>query len=178
MTRVLVAAVAAILVGSLPTRRLTAVLARVAGVQWVAAAGIAIDVLKGVAAVGWIAPAGPWSQCLVATAVLAGHQWPPLAERTGHRGTAVALGALTIITPIAAPLWGVFWGLGFVASGYATLGYVAGALLLAPALGFIAGWPIAAMALPLCVLLLERLRSPLGEVLRGTALKHHWRGEA
>jgi glycerol-3-phosphate acyltransferase PlsY len=174
--RLLVAAIAAIIVGSLPTKRLMGAAAIGAAASWASVLTLAADVAKGLLVTGWIAGSGPWAQTICATAVVAAHQWPLFGAERGHRGTAVALGALTAVTPIAAPLWAVLWGLGFVASGYAAAGFAAGAVLLPVALGFLAGWPMALMALPVCVLLGERLRQPLREALAGRAPKHHWRG--
>jgi glycerol-3-phosphate acyltransferase PlsY len=178
LTRVLVAAIAAIILGSLPTRRLAAVLGRALRAEWVEAIRISLDLVTGFVVVSVVAPAGAWSEALVATAMVAGHQWPVAGTDRGRRGTAVAVGVLTAITPIAAPLWAVLWGLGFVISGYVTVGYVVAAALLPVAVGLTAGWPIALMGLPSCALLYERLREPLREVLFGLARKHDWRGEA
>lgn len=176
--RLLVAAIAAILIGSLPTKRLTGAAVLGAAAPWASGAAALADVLKGFLAVAVIAGPGPWAQAICATAVVAAHQWPLFGSERGLRGTAVALGALTAVTPIAAPLWGVFWGLGFVASGYPAAGFVGGAVMLPVALGFVAGWPMALTALPVCALLCERLRQPLREALAGRAAKHHWRGGA
>lgn len=174
--RVLVAAIAATIIGSVPVRRLAGAPAPAARAAWAPSVAAALDFLKGFVAVIVIAGTGPWAQTVAATAVLAGHQWPLFGAGRGLRGAAVALGALTAITPIAAPLWGIGWGLGFVVSGYPAVGQVAATVVLPVALGVSAGWPMALMSLPACALLFERLRDPLREVLLGTAPKHHWRG--
>ena len=54
-----------------------------------------------------------------------------------------AAGALTMIVPICVPLWGVVWAVGYVASGYISLGIILATAALPPLLGFVAGWPFA-----------------------------------
>lgn len=180
MIRIVGLALASYLVGSLPVARL-APLAREAGLSapWVFAGLVLADLLKGVVAMSFAgASADPYAQSLAATAVVAGHQWPLWPSQGEPRGLAVAAGALTIITPIAVPAWGILWAIGYVTSGYLTAGIAAATLLLPVTLGFVAGWPFALVVLPVCFLVLERHRAPLQRMLLGKEPKHYWRRES
>lgn len=170
-------ALASYLVGSLPIARLVPP-AREAGVSppWVRAALIVADVLKGAVAMSLIgSSANPYAQSMVATAVVAGHQWPFWPSARNELGLAVAAGALTVVTPIAVPVWAVLWGIGYVTSGFVAAGSAAATLLFPVVIGLLAGWPFALGSLPVCALVLERLRAPLRRILAGEEPKHHWR---
>jgi glycerol-3-phosphate acyltransferase PlsY len=173
LTAIVAPAVGAYLVGCVPTARLVS---RLAGERaWTPWAGALADALKGFLAVGLLSPATSLGPALAATAVIAGHQWP-IAGRTGERGLATAAGALTAITPIGVPLWGVIWAVVFVASGYNSLAVALASLLVVPAIGLVAGWPLALLALPLAAMVLERMRAALRRCLLGTEQKYLWRG--
>ena len=177
MIRIAELAVASYVIGSLPIARL-APKARQAGVlpSWIKGGLIAADVLKGVVAVSLVgASANPFAQSLAATAVVAGQQWPAWTSEREERGLAVAAGALTIVTPIAVPAWAVLWAVGYVASGYLTVGTAAATALLPLAVGYFAGWPFGLLVLPVCLLILERHRDPLRRIMAGSEPKHHWR---
>ena len=169
-------AAGAYLLGCVPAARLVR---RVAGdARWAPWAAAATDALKGYAAVSLFSPALALGPALAATAVVAGHQWPVLWGVPGREpGVAVAGGAVTAISPIAAPLWAFVWGVVFAATGYATLATAVACLLAVPALGLLAGWPIAFMAVPAGAMVLERLREGVRRVLRGDESRYRWRVE-
>ncbi len=178
MIRIAELAVASYIVGSLPIARL-APKARQAGVlpPWIKGGLIAADVLKGVLAVSLVgASDNPYAQSLAATAVVVGQQWPIWTSDREERGLAVAAGALTLVTPIAVPAWAVLWAIGYVASGYLTVGSAAATALLPFVLGYFAGWPFGLVVLPVCLLVLERHRDELRRILAGGEPKHYWRG--
>ena len=60
-------------------------------------------------------------------------------------------------------------------SGPITVACAIATALFGPALGWFAGWPLGLIALPSCLMLLERQRAALRRVLRGEEPKHHWR---
>lgn len=178
MIRIAELAVASYLVGSLPIARF-APRRREAGVSppWVRGALIAADVLKGVLAVSLVgASANPYAQSLAATAVVAGHQWPLWASVREERGLAVAAGALTLVTPVAVPVWAVLWAIGYVTSGYLMVGTAVATALFPFVIGYLAGWPFCLVVLPVSVLILERHRGPLRRILQGEEHRHYWRG--
>ena len=177
MIRIAELAVASYVVGSLPIARL-APKPREAGVLplWVRGVLIGADVVKGVLAMSLVgASANPYAQALAATAVVAGQQWPLWTSVREERGLAVAAGALTLITPIAVPAWAVLWAIGYVVSGYLTVGTAAATALLPFVIGYFAGWPFGLVALPVCLLILERHRDGLRRIFAGGAQKHYWR---
>jgi len=169
-------AAGAYLLGCVPAARLVR---RLAGdAPWTPWAAAATDVLKGYLAVSLFAPGLSLGPALAATAVVAGHQWPVFWGEPGKAtGVAVAGGAVTAISPIAAPVWLFLWGAVFAGSGYAVLATAAACILAVPALGILAGWPIAFMAVPAGAMVLERLREPVREVLKGEAQRYRWRVE-
>jgi glycerol-3-phosphate acyltransferase PlsY len=191
-------AVAAYLLGSLPSAYLVVRLARgtdirradsgnvgalnafrATGSGWVGAAVLVLDVGKGVLAVLLAGPgAGLATQSLVATLAVAGHNWTPWLRGRGGKGLATAAGSLTVITPLSVPLWGVLWAIGYVTSGYIALGTVIATALLPVLLGFLAGWAYGLAALPACLLILARHREKIRRLLLGVEPKHYWRGES
>ena len=84
-------------------------------------------------------------------------------------------GAVTTLTPVALLAWGLFWAVGFVISGYFTIGTLIGTMLLPVSLGLMAGWPLGLCTVPACLLVVERQRLLLRTLLRGQAFKHYWR---
>ena len=73
------------------------------------------------------------------------------------------------MTPVAVPVWGVLWGIGYVATGYIVVGDAAGhAARCRCAVGVLAGWGFGLAMLPACLLILARHR----EKLRGAAAGH------
>jgi glycerol-3-phosphate acyltransferase PlsY len=150
---------------------------RVTGSGWIGVAVLVLDVGKGVLAVMLAGDgAGLATQSLLATLAVAGHSWPLWLGGRGGKGLATAAGALTLITPLSVPLWGVFWALGYVTSGYIALGIILATALLPIGLGILAGWPYALAAVPVCLLILVRHREKLRRLLLGAEPKHYWRG--
>jgi glycerol-3-phosphate acyltransferase PlsY len=180
LIRIAELAVASYVIGSLPIARLVPN-ARQAGVlpAWIRGALIGADILKGVLAVSLVgSSANPYAQSLAATAVVAGQLWPLWTSPRDERGLAVAAGALTLVTPIAAPAWVVVWAIGYVASGYLPVGTAAATVLLPVVIGYVAGWPFGLVVLPVSLLILERHRDVLKRILAGREEKHYWRGGA
>jgi glycerol-3-phosphate acyltransferase PlsY len=152
---------------------------RATGAGWVGWTVLVADVLKGVAAVALAGPGASTSlPALLAAAAVAGHNWPVWLRGKGGKGLATAAGALTILTPIAVPVWGVLWGIGYVASGYIVFGTVAATFLVAPAVGFLAGWGFGLAMVPVCLLILARHREKIRRLLLGTEPRHYWRAKA
>jgi glycerol-3-phosphate acyltransferase PlsY len=197
LIRLAVLAVAAYLLGSLPSAYLVVRLARGSDVRqagsgsvgalnafratgsgWVGAAVLVLDVAKGVLAVvlaGSGAALG--TQSLLATLAVAGHNWPVWLRGRGGKGLATSAGAATMITPLSLPLWAVLWALGYVTSGYIALGTIVATALLPVLLGVLAGWPFGLAVLPVCLLILARHREKLRRLLLGSEPRHYWRGE-
>ena len=149
-----------------------------ADLPWVPYARGSAEFLLGALAVWLIASYSPWSQMLVATALVAGRQFPLVRGGEGSKGLLVGLGALFSINPVALALWTLLWGVGFVTTGYRTAGIAVGTLLLPLALGIVAGWAFAGMALPVCALLVERQRADLRRMFLGAEPKHYWQSDA
>jgi glycerol-3-phosphate acyltransferase PlsY len=172
----LLRAVAAYLLGCVPTARLTSRLTNGRAVAPVVVALAAF--LKGFVAALLFAPLGSIGQALIVTAVVAGDQWPVFGREAGRTGLWTLLGALSALTPIAAAVWVVLWALAFVATGYKALGMALSLALLPFLLGFIAGWPLGWIALPGCFMVLERGRGALQRIRAGEEPKHHWKSPA
>jgi glycerol-3-phosphate acyltransferase PlsY len=151
---------------------------RATGAGWIGWSVLAADVLKGVLAVE-IAGGGASAllQSLLAAAAVAGHNWPIWLRGRGGKGLATAAGALSIVVPIVVPVWGLLWGIGYVASGYIVVGTLAATVLVAPAVGFVAGWGYGLAMIPACVLILLRHREKVRRLLLGTEPRHYWRAK-
>jgi glycerol-3-phosphate acyltransferase PlsY len=191
-------AVAAYLLGSLPSAFIVVRLARgtdvrraesgsvgalnafrATGSGWIGAAVLVLDVAKGVLAVV-LAGAGAalGTQSLVAALAVAGHNWPLWLRFKGGKGLATAAGALTMITPLSVPLWVVMWAIGYVSSGYIALGTVAATAILPAVLGLLAGWAYGLAAVPACLLILLRHHEKVRRLLLGAEPRHYWRGKS
>jgi len=198
MVRAAFLVVAAYLLGSLPTAYLLVRWARrgdlrtmesgsvgalnafrATGAGWVGWSVLVADVLKGVLAVA-LAGAGASTtlQAVLAAAAVAGHNWPVWLRGKGGKGLATAAGALSVLTPVAVPVWGVLWGIGYVASGYIVVGTLAATLLVAPAVGFVAGWGFGLAMVPACCLILLSHREKIRRLLLGAEPRHYWRAKA
>jgi len=152
---------------------------RATGAGWVGWTVLGADVLKGVLAVALAGSGASTSlQALLAATVVAGHNWPVWLRGHGGKGLATAAGALSVVTPIAVPVWGVLWGIGYVASGYIVVGTLAATVLLALAVGFVAGWGFGLAMVPTCLLILARHREKVRRLLLGTEPRHYWRAKA
>jgi len=193
--RYLALAVAAYLLGSLPSAYLVVRFAkgpdlravesgsvgalnafRATGLGWVGVVVLVLDVAKGVAAVLLAGGGpGPMMQSLAAAMVVVGHNYPVWLRFRGGKGLAAAAGALSAITPLAVPLWGVVWGIGYAVSGYIVVGTIAATAILPLLLGLFAGWAYGGAALPVCLLVLLRQREKVRRLLLGAEPKHYWR---
>ena len=195
MIRAALAIAAAYLVGSLPTAFLLVRWTRGAdirdaesgsvgalnafratGAGWAGWVVLVVDVAKGIAAVLLAGPgASTWLQAALAAAAVGGHNWPIWLRGRGGKGLATAAGALTLVTPIAVPVWGVLWGLGYVISGYIVVGTLFATVLVAPAVGALAGWGFGIAMAPVGLLILVRHREKVRRLLRGEEPRHYWR---
>jgi len=195
---ILALAVAAYLIGSLPSAFVVVRLARgkdlravesgsvgalnafrATGAGWIGVVVLVLDIGKGVLAVVLAGDgAGIATLTMVAALAVAGHNWPIWLGGKGGKGLATAAGALTMITPLSVPLWAVVWGLGYVASGYIALGTILATALLPVLLGLIAGWAYGLAAAPTCLLILARHRDKMRRLLLGAEPKHYWRSKA
>ena len=196
--RILALAIAAYLIGSLPSAFVVVRLSRgtdlravesgsvgalnafrATGAGWIGVVVLLLDIGKGMLAVVLAGDgAGILTLALVTALAVAGHNWPIWLGGKGGKGLATAAGALTLITPLSVPLWGVVWGLGYVASGYIALGTIVATALLPLLLGIFAGWIYGLAALPTCLLILARHREKMRRLLLGAEAKHYWRGTA
>jgi len=194
--RILALAIAAYLIGSLPSAFVVVRLSRgtdlravdsgsvgalnafrATGAVWVGVVVLILDVGKGMLAVILAGDgAGLPTLAMVTALAVAGHNWPIWLGGKGGKGLATAAGALTLVTPLSVPLWGVIWALGYVASGYIAFGTIVATALLPVALGIIAGWAYGLAALPTAVLVLARHREKMRRLLLGAEPKHYWRG--
>ncbi len=196
--RIVALAIAAYLIGSLPSAYVVVRLSRgtdlrtvesgsvgalnafrATGAGWIGVVVLLLDVAKGMLAVVLAGDgAGLATLSLVTALAVAGHNWPIWLGGKGGKGLATAAGALTLVTPLSVPLWGVTWGLGYVFSGYIAFGIVLATALLPLLLGVIAGWAYGLAALPACLLILARHREKMRRLLLGAEPKHYWRGES
>jgi len=196
--RILALAIAAYLIGSLPSAFVVVRLSRgtdlrtvesgsvgalnafrATGLGWVGVIVLLIDIGKGMLAVFLAGDgAGLATQAMMTALAVAGHNWPIWLGGKGGKGLATAAGALTLITPLSVPLWGVIWGLGYVLSGYIAFGTVVATALLPVGLGLIAGWGYGLAAVPTALLILARHREKMRRLLLGAEPKHYWRGGA
>jgi glycerol-3-phosphate acyltransferase PlsY len=152
---------------------------RATGAGWIGWTVLMADAAKGVLAVALAGSgAGITLQAVLAAAAVAGHNWPVWLRGRGGKGLATAAGALTVITPIAVPVWLVLWGIGYVATGYIVVGTVAATLLVAPVVGFVAGWGIGVALVPACVLILVRHHEKVRRLLLGAEPRHYWRAKS
>jgi acyl phosphate:glycerol-3-phosphate acyltransferase len=194
--RILALAIAAYLIGSLPSAFVVVRLSRgtdlravesgsvgalnafrATGAGWIGVVVLILDIGKGVLAVVLAGDgAGLATLAMVTALAVAGHNWPIWLGGKGGKGLATAAGALTLVTPLSVPLWGVLWGLGYVVSGYIALGTIVATALLPLALGIFAGWAYGLAALPTALLVLARHREKMRRLLLGAEPKHYWRG--
>ena len=170
-------AAGAYLLGCVPAARLVG--RAVARYRWARLAPLLADVAKGYLAVALLSPSLSLGPALPATAVVVGHHWPAVfggADRAGAQdGIPVLVGALAAITPISLPLFLALWAAVFVITGFVRASSVFAAALAVPAIGLVAGWPMALLALPAAAMALERQRPALLRWLRGEEPKFVWR---
>jgi len=196
--RFLALAIAAYLIGSLPSAYIVVRLSRgtdlrtvesgsvgalnafrATGAGWIGVVVLLLDIGKGILAVVLAGDgAGMPTLAMVTALAVAGHNWPIWLGGRGGKGLATAAGALTLVTPLSVPVWGVIWGLAYVASGYIAFGTILATALLPLALGVLAGWAYGLVALPTCLLVLLRHREKMRRLMLGAEPKHYWRGGA
>lgn len=196
--RILALAIAAYLIGSLPSAFVVVRLSRgtdlravesgsvgalnafrATGAGWIGVVVLILDIGKGILAVVLAGDGASLATLAMVTALaVAGHNWPIWLGGQGGKGLATAAGALTLVTPLSVPLWGVLWGLGYVISGYIALGTIVATALLPLALGIFAGWAYGLAALPTALLVLARHREKMRRLLLGAEPKHYWRAGA
>jgi glycerol-3-phosphate acyltransferase PlsY len=196
LIRIVALAVAAYLIGSLPSAYIVVRLSRgtdlraaesgsvgalnafrATGAGWIGVVVLLLDVGKGMLAVVLAGDgAGIFTIALVTALAVAGHNWPIWLGGKGGKGLATAAGGLSLLTPLSVPVWAVLWGLGYVASGYIAFGTVLATALLPLALGIVAGWPYGLAVLPTALLILARHREKMRRLLLGAEPKHYWRG--
>lgn len=143
-----VAAVAAYLIGSVPTGVLlvralrgidvrgfgsgnigTVNVVRVAG-PWVGVVVLLADALKGAAGVALaraLAP-GPWGEAAGGLAAIAGHDWSVFLGGRGGKGIATSLGVLASVSVVAAGIAVAVWALVVALTRYASLASILAAL--------------------------------------------------
>ena len=198
MIRFLALAIAAYLIGSLPSAFIVVRLSRgtdlrtvesgsvgalnafrATGAGWIGVVVLLLDIGKGMRAVVLAGDgAGLPTLGMVTALAVAGHNWPIWLGGKGGKGLATAAGALTLITPLSVPLWGVIWGLAYVTSGYLALATIVATAALPILLGIFAGWAYGLLALPTALLVLARHREKMRRLLLGAEPKHYWRGGA
>ena len=174
--KILIAAVAAYLIGCVPLAQL--IERRFSQQPWVNFAATAAGFFKGFVVVALFHPTSSIAQALIVTALVSGDQWPIHNRESGRLGLAVAGGALTVLTPISPVVWGVLWGIGFVLTGYRLVGRLIALVLFWLVLGLVAGWPLGLIALPASFMILAKSRDEIARLRAGLEPKHHWRAEA
>lgn len=193
MTHLLLTAVAAFLLGSLPTGYLVArsrgVDIRQHGSGNIGATNVfrtlgkplgisvfVIDALKGFAAV-WLAlyfVPGEWSGIVAAVAVIAGHNYTPWLGFKGGKGIATSAGVLLALMPLAVLAIAIVWFAVFFASRYVSLASIcaSAALPLAVAALWWTGRggsaPLLVFALVISALAIWRHRSNIQRLRDGT----------
>jgi glycerol-3-phosphate acyltransferase PlsY len=173
---IVIGAAAAYLAGCVPVAQF--VERKTRGKPWGPLAETVAGVLKGFAVLALINPTHAIQQALVLTALVSGDQWPIHDRANGRLGLAAAGGGMTAITPIAPVIWGLLWGLGFVATGYRTVGRVVALLTFWAVMGFIAGWPVGLVSVPVSVMILAKSNDDIGHLRAGRESKHHWNSAA
>ena len=140
---------------------------RVAG-----ALALVLDLGKGAAATALAGRLAPGDTVLPAAAALAavvGHMYPVWLRFEGGKGVATGLGAFAPLVPRAALGALLVFGLVAAATGYVSLGSVAGALALTGlAVAFRGNDPVAVATAATAALVVFRHRSNLLRILRGT----------
>lgn len=193
MAHLLLTAVAAFLLGSLPTGYLVArsrgVDIRQHGSGNIGATNVfrtlgkplgisvfVIDALKGFAAV-WLTlhfVPGEWSGIIAAVAVIAGHNYTPWLGFKGGKGIATSAGVLLALMPLAVLAIAVVWFAVFFASRYVSLASIcaSAALPLAVAALWWTGHggnaPLLGFALVISALAIWRHRSNIQRLRDGT----------
>jgi hypothetical protein len=85
---------------------------------------------------------------------------------------------VSVISPVTPAIWVFLWAVTFVLSGYHPVACAVATIFFGPVMGYVAGWPLGAMALPVCVMILDRLRAGLRRAMLGTEPRHVWRARS
>ena len=136
-----------------------------------------IDALKGFGAV-WLAShfgeAGPWTGIVAAVAAIAGHNYTPWLGCKGGKGIATSAGVLLALMPWAVLAIALVWIVVFKVSRYVSLASICAAAALPLAVGalWFAGCggngPLLAFALLISALAIWRHRSNMERLRAGT----------
>jgi len=138
------------------------------GAKGVAAATLALDLLKGTAAVliGW--EWGEAAALAAAAAVIVGHMFPVWLGFRGGKGVATALGVLLAIAwPVALGAT-VLWLATALIFHYSSLAALVAAVASAAIAGFVVDQPRAALIALIAILIVVRHRENIHRLLAGT----------
>jgi len=138
------------------------------GAKGVAAATLALDLLKGTAAVliGW--HWGEAAALVAGAAVIVGHMFPVWLGFRGGKGVATALG---VLIPIAWPVAlgaAVLWLATALIFHYSSLAALVTAVATAAIAGFVVDQPRAALIALIAILIVVRHRENIHRLLAGT----------
>ena len=136
-----------------------------------------IDALKGFGAV-WLAShfgeAGPWTGIVAAVAAIAGHNYTPWLGCKGGKGIATSAGVLLALMPWAVLAIALVWIVVFKVSRYVSLASICAAAALPLAVGVLwfagcgGNGPLLAFALLISALAIWRHRSNIERLRAGT----------
>jgi glycerol-3-phosphate acyltransferase PlsY len=138
------------------------------GAKGLAAATVALDMLKGTAAVliGW--EWGEAAALAAGAAVIVGHMFPVWLGFRGGKGVATALGVLLAIAWPVALGAAVLWFVTALYFQYSSLAALVAAVACAAAAGFVVDQPRAALIALIAVLIVVRHRENIHRLLAGT----------
>jgi glycerol-3-phosphate acyltransferase PlsY len=138
------------------------------GDKGLAAATLALDLLKGTAAVliGW--EWGEAAALAAGAAVIVGHMFPVWLGFRGGKGVATALGVLLVIAWPVALGAGILWLATALIFHYSSLAALVAAVASAAVAGFVLDQPRAALIALIAVLIVVRHRENIHRLLAGT----------
>ena len=138
------------------------------GAKGIAAATVALDLLKGTAAVlvGW--RWGETAALAAGAAVIVGHMFPVWLGFRGGKGVATALGVLLAIAWPVAVGAAILWFATALTFRYSSLAALVAAVASAAVAGFVVDQPRAALIALIAVLIVVRHRENIHRLLAGT----------
>src|SRR5437763_6508464 len=138
------------------------------GAKGIAAATVALDLLKGTAAVliGW--HWGETAALAAGAAVIVGHMFPVWLGFRGGKGVATALGVLLAIAWPVAVGAAILWFATALTFRYSSLAALVAAVASAAVAGFVVDQPRAALIALVAVLIVVRHRENIHRLLAGT----------
>ncbi len=174
---IILALVAAYLIGSFPTAYLTARILKKVDIRdvgsrnvgamnvfykvgfWPGMAVLALDIGKGAAGVALVRLSGApvMAQMLAGFIVVLGHAFPVFLRFRGGRGGAAVIGVLAYLMPFGIPFYLSFFGLGLLLTHYPTLSYSA-AFLCYPFIAWLWYGSAELVAYSLAILLLPLIK--------------------